>query len=124
MPDSTSSAQSPASSQMAPPAPTQHSQMRNAQAQGSDLALRQQALLHQIASLIDQTGNLALIAPFVQDEVMMMMSLFQSIQAKILTTVGADIEASQGTMAAGTPGGANQSSAPPATSQALPPMPA
>lgn len=106
---------------------------QDARQQGGDILLRQQALLKQISSLVDQLSNLVTIAPFLQDEAMMMMQIAQSMQAKVMTIAGQDAESSQqgqaDAQAQGVGAGSNSpvSTGPPTQagsgSQAIPPMP-
>jgi len=65
------------------------------QGQGGDILLRQQSLLKQISSLTDQLSNIVTIAPFLQDEAMMMLQLCQSMQMKVMTIAGQDVASSQ-----------------------------
>lgn len=66
-----------------------------ARTQGSDLALRQQLLLRQCDSLAQQVSQLALIAPFAQDDALAALSGLQGLREKLLTQLGAEIEQAQ-----------------------------
>lgn len=102
---------------------------QDARQQGGDILLRQQALLKQISSLVDQLSNLVTVAPFLQDEAMMMMQIAQSMQAKVMTIAGQDAESSQQGQAdaqAQSGQGASSTGPPQASAsggQAIPPMP-
>lgn len=106
---------------------------QDARQQSGDILLRQQALLKQISSLVDQISSLVTIAPFIQDEAMMMIQIAQSMQAKVMTIAGQDAESSQqgqaDAQAQGVGGEASSSvsTGPPTQagsgSQAIPPMP-